>query len=197
MMGGNDDAFIQAAHQVRKQSEAKIRGAYAVHQHADVIYEDPTTKAKVYCGNIEAAQSREFHTTAKVFHIINCQEEGSANFHEADRNYSYYRFPITKWGGMMHSPGKRRVTDFFMQPFNFIDSALKDGHNCLIHCLAGAHRAGTTSVAFLMYKHGLPYPNALRMAQGYRSIIGPFSWLIEMLQQYERELMDEGRIGGK
>lgn len=192
-----DQQFIDAGQLVRAaaaKSAARPSQTLGT-QNANVIYTDPTTGAKVYCGNIEAASNKEFHNSEKVHYIINCQEETSVNFHENNSNYRYYRFPITKWGCMMQGGQSReRVTDFFKLPFGWIDKALSEGHNCLIHCLAGAHRAGTTSVAFLMYKHGWTYPQALQYAQECRPIIGPFSWLIDMLNQYERELKSEGRI---
>ena len=152
--GNGDQQFIDAGHLVRAAAaKAAARPSGTVHtQNADVIYTDPATGAKVFCGNIEAASNKDFHNSEQVFYIINCQEETSQNFHENNSKYRYYRFPITKWGSMMHSCNtEEKVSDFFQLPFGWIDKALAQGHNCLIHCLAGAHRAGTTSVAFLMY----------------------------------------------
>jgi protein-tyrosine phosphatase len=35
--------------------------------------------------------------------------------------------------------------------FDFVESELLAGRNVLIHCLAGAHRAGTAGTSCLMY----------------------------------------------
>lgn len=35
--------------------------------------------------------------------------------------------------------------------FDFIDNAIANGGSVLIHCLAGAHRAGTTGCACLVH----------------------------------------------
>jgi hypothetical protein len=44
----------------------------------------------------------------------------------------------------------------FVNPlFDFIDAALAAGGSVLIHCLAGAHRAGTTGITCLMHYTGL------------------------------------------
>ena len=31
-----------------------------------------------------------------------------------------------------------------------IENALENGHNVMVHCLAGAHRAGTTGISYMM-----------------------------------------------
>jgi protein-tyrosine phosphatase len=42
------------------------------------------------------------------------------------------------------------VLDFFHEVHSFIDEALESGKNVMVHCLAGAHRAGTTGVSYMM-----------------------------------------------
>ena len=36
-----------------------------------------------------------------------------------------------------------------------IENCTNNGENVLIHCLAGAHRAGTTGISWLMYANKL------------------------------------------
>lgn len=50
---------------------------------------------------------------------------------------------------------KKIIVDFFMDMFRFIENALNEGQSVLVHCLAGAHRAGTTGIATLMYFAGM------------------------------------------
>ena len=40
---------------------------------------------------------------------------------------------------------------FFSKVFAWIDHQVQAGRNVLVHCLAGAHRAGTLGVAYCMY----------------------------------------------
>ena len=42
------------------------------------------------------------------------------------------------------------ILDFFAPAHNFIDKALNQGKHVMVHCLAGAHRAGTTGVSYMM-----------------------------------------------
>ncbi|OLP74310.1 Dual specificity protein phosphatase 1B, partial [Symbiodinium microadriaticum] len=60
------------------------------------------------------------------------------------------------------SEGARRYVSAVL---SFLDAALDDGNNVLVHCYAGAHRAGTTAVAYLMHAHGISFASALKRAQ--------------------------------
>ncbi len=67
----------------------------------------------------------------------------------------------------------------------FIDEALVRGQSVLVHCLAGAHRAGTTGCLCLMhYEHLNPTP-AIAAARARRSIIDPIDRLPELLDWYQ------------
>jgi len=178
--------------------------------NADVIYQHPDGKGKVYCGGIEAARTSEWHQAETVFHIVNCQGRHSRNYHEGDNRYKYYRFPIALWHGhgkitstdpflAKHAKPSTDVTDYFSPLFAWIDDAIEAGHNVLIHCHAGAHRAGTTSVAYLMHKHEISYDPALKLAKCYRSVIEPWAYdkLERMLVNYSKELQHAGRIDEK
>lgn len=48
---------------------------------------------------------------------------------------------------MGHNGGNDAVRVFTRPVFEFIGDALADGKNVMVHCLAGAHRAGTTGCA--------------------------------------------------
>ena len=63
---------------------------------------------------------------------------------------------------------------------------LHPGHNVLIHCLAGAHRAGTSGVAYVMHSAGLPLAKALAASKARRACINPICGLVKLLQLLER-----------
>ena len=42
---------------------------------------------------------------------------------------------------------------------------MNEGKNVLIHCLAGAHRAGTTACAWIIYAEKLSAGKAIELAQ--------------------------------
>ena len=49
------------------------------------------------------------------------------------------------------NPKPPEVAAYFAPLFQFVEGELSAGNNVLIHCLAGAHRAGTAGVACLMH----------------------------------------------
>jgi len=55
-----------------------------------------------------------------------------------------------------------------------------------VHCLAGAHRAGTTGVACLIHYAGLDVPTAIMAAKRLRPIIDPIGQLPEFLMRLKR-----------
>jgi len=57
------------------------------------------------------------------------------------------------------------VLEFFSEVHNFIDEALNNGKNVMVHCLAGAHRAGTTGVSYMMKVGKMSFNEALRVAK--------------------------------
>jgi len=65
------------------------------------------------------------------------------------------------------------VGDLFAPVVSFIRHAVDAGGGVLIHCFAGAHRAGTTGVAWLMHADGLDAADATAAAQRQRPCIDP------------------------
>ena len=55
----------------------------------------------------------------------------------------------------------------------------------MIHCLAGAHRAGTAAVAWLMYAEKLSVSEAIILAKSIREEIDPIGSFPELLQGLE------------
>ena len=64
--------------------------------------------------------------------------------------------------------------------------ALSRGDNVLVHCLAGAHRAGTTGCACLMHFGGLDVQQAISVAKKLRPIIDPIGTLPALLHNLHK-----------
>ena len=74
---------------------------------------------------------------------------------------------------------------YFAPVMHWIDTATKNGRNVLIHCLAGAHRAGSTAVAFLMHAEGLGVREAVTQAKRCRPCIDPIGGFPGLLVQLD------------
>ena len=108
--------------------------------------------------------------------------------HESDPQFTYLRFNLSEWGRTIKSPYKKcEFLEFFVPVWSFIKEHLERGENVLVHCLAGAHRAGTLGVCFLLHQFFLSFQergcqgyvptlaDTLKAAQSCRPIINPVS----------------------
>ena len=83
----------------------------------------------------------------------------------------------------MDSP--QDVLKFFAPAHDFIDQAMETGQNVMVHCLAGAHRAGTTGVSYMMKAGRMSYTEALRVAKKQRPVVDPMGHLETVLLKLE------------
>ena len=102
------------------------------------------------------------------------------------------RFPI---GASFKAPfgiEADAILKFFHPLFDYVEKVLAQGKNILIHCVAGAHRAGTTGTAWLMYKNKLGAKDAIKLAKQMRPIINPYMGFIKQLAKLEEAFGQEG-----
>jgi protein tyrosine phosphatase len=158
------------------------------YNNCDAIWSHPVTGAKVYIGNKNASSSREILTSCSISHVVNCTDN-LPNCFETSPGFTYFRFNISYWfraigSRSLDAKNAKAVLDFFQPVFDFIEVATANGDGVLIHCLAGAHRAGTTGIAFLMHIASLNREDATRVAKRLRPIVDPicsFKQLLTML----------------
>jgi hypothetical protein len=154
-----------------------------------------------FIGNIRAAASLEVLKANKITHIINAQDVETENFFETGKRgrsdaseahaFTYLRFPIAHWWqapNMETSVGVRR---FFEPLFSFCDKALKRGENVMVHCLAGAHRAGTSGVSLVMYFLKLSASQAVGYVRERRPIVDPIGSFPDLLKRLEKALREK------
>mmetsp|Transcript_114479 Transcript_114479/g.334694 ORF Transcript_114479/g.334694 Transcript_114479/m.334694 type:complete len:292 (+) Transcript_114479:47-922(+) len=157
---------------------------HRIPQDANVVYEHPSG-AKFFIGNESIASNKDELLRRGIMKIVNCQEPTARNFHQADERFEYLRFPIAFWKQFPETANPEGLLRFMEQGlFQWVDRHLHEGHNVMVHCLAGAHRAGTSGVSYVMHAKGLDFPTALREVQEQRDIVDPifdFKTLLEML----------------
>ena len=113
----------------------------------DLIWQDDDTGGHVYIGNSFTSSSQGLLQQYDINCIVNCTEHLHNHF-EDNTGYSYLRFDridavFTK--GVVLPPSA--VPELFSEVFDFIDQAVAEGRGVLLHCVAGAHRAGTTGAS--------------------------------------------------
>ncbi|KAL1530827.1 hypothetical protein AB1Y20_001723 [Prymnesium parvum] len=162
----------------------------AIYNPMDPIWRDPKTGGTIFVGNQTAAANKSLLDSNGITHVVNCTDNMPQYHQNANTKapITYMRFPISFW--MRH---ENQLPEFIRPLITFVDGALAKGENVLVHCLAGAHRAGTTGCLLLMYKAGMPRMEAIRSAKKLRPVIDPIGGLPELLKRYE-ELRNAGKL---
>lgn len=152
---------------------------------ANHIWQHPRTAALLYVGSASAAGSREILGSLCVCKIVFCQENGEGACHfEGQPGFEYLRYPI---GAHRQSRlASRDPLAYFAILFDFVEGHLGRGENVLIHCLAGAHRAGTAGVACLMEFNGMSAAEATKKAKERRPAINPIGGFPQLLANLEQ-----------
>ena len=151
----------------------------------DPIWKDEATGGMVYVGNVTAAQEAK---KRGITHVVNCTD-AMPHFCESS-GVKYLRFNVAFWQAAgdsrkYHPATQAEIMQFVQKVFDFVDEALRGGGQVLVHCLAGAHRAGTTGCLLIMYKTGMGQQEAVRTAKKLRGAINPIGGLPELLRKYE------------
>ena len=194
-----DPDFDAEAHKLFKSLNLDPGGAGGFgYNPLDPIFRDPVSGGTVFVGNHSAASNRTLLDSNKITHVVNCTDN-MANFHENGTRgemlghgngpgrlpLTYFRFNISYWHRHVDDSDDSVIS--FVRPlFDFVDSAVASGASVLVHCLAGAHRAGTTGCLLLMYKADMDKRTAIASAKKLRPAIDPIGSLPEFLERYER-----------
>eukprot|EP00421_Protoceratium_reticulatum_P009368 CAMPEP_0168363674 /NCGR_PEP_ID=MMETSP0228-20121227/3811_1 /TAXON_ID=133427 /ORGANISM="Protoceratium reticulatum, Strain CCCM 535 (=CCMP 1889)" /LENGTH=202 /DNA_ID=CAMNT_0008376405 /DNA_START=1 /DNA_END=605 /DNA_ORIENTATION=- len=148
-------------------------GRASPYNDADVVFVHPSG-AKFFIGNAGLAANREALLRRGIMKIVNCQEMTSENYHEGDSRFEYLRFPISYWRQSRETGSPEGLLRYMEQGlFHWVDKRLEKGHNVMVHCLAGAHRAGTSGISYVMHATGMDLASALRAVQARRPIVEP------------------------
>eukprot|EP00040_Diaphanoeca_grandis_P027827 m.159246 g.159246 ORF g.159246 m.159246 type:complete len:204 (+) comp31129_c2_seq1:847-1458(+) len=179
-----DEEALKLFEQLKLQ--LRLEFPVAKYNGLDPIFEHPTSGAKVYVGNLKTAQNRTKLGTYNIQSVVNCQNATSRNFHEKVAGFKYLRFSIANW--QMSSRFLKHGIRTYLKPlFTFIDKELLAGRPVFIHCHAGAHRAGTAGVCYLMHAVNIDSPQALQIARKCRPVINPIGRLSELLRRFDVE----------
>lgn len=146
------------------------------------MFVHPVTGAKFFIGDEAAAMNLKVLEKCQIFRVVNAKGDSGTNYHEKDKRFEYFRFGVhLGWCSNSHE----EVLKFFAPVHQFIDENLEAGRNVMVHCLAGAHRAGTTGVSYLMKAGNLGYIQARQVAKSRRPVVDPLAKLEELLYKLE------------
>jgi len=130
------------------------------------------SSCNIYVGDQRVAKSEELLSKLHIKRIVNCTHNID-NFH--GEKFQYLRFPIGKW--RQFNATEEQLLQFMQSYLSFIEEGIRKGENIFIHCLAGAHRAGTAGVIAIMHLTQMNHRQALKTARQLRPVIEPIGSL--------------------
>jgi hypothetical protein len=80
------------------------------------------------------------------------------------------------------------ISDYFEISHKFIDQAIKDGGNVLVHCEAGISRSSTIVISYLMASTHQTLKPCLDLVKRLKPNIGPNKSFFQQLLEFERKL---------
>jgi len=133
----------------------------------------------IYVGGWEAAENLTLLQTANIKGVVNCTTD---LYNKHRKHCEYFKFNISAWKNITEDKPEN-VGKFVVPMLEFVRKHLKRGESVLLHCLVGAHRAGSTGIICLIYFAGLDYRDAKREAIERRPIIYPIGDFPELLER--------------
>ena len=128
----------------------------------------------MYVGNHSAASNPSLLKKCGVTAIVNCTHAPNVLPMSLNKDvFTYLHFPICEWEISIDTTSDAAILSWFEPVFKLIETFTREGRSVLIHCLAGAHRAGTTGVATLMHFASMDVASATFAAKTCRPIIDP------------------------
>ena len=104
------------------------------YQNLNCIFCHPKSGAKVFIGNLSAANTRSELEENNITRVVNCQEPSSRNFFEGESGFQYYRFNIASYRVDVYNMKPESTNEalaFFLDYFEWVDKCMEDGKTVL------------------------------------------------------------------
>ena len=132
----------------------------------------------LFLGSIGAASNLKQLQNFKITHVV-CCAQGIKNFFP-DR-FKYCNLNLL-------DSEKENIKKYFKESFDFIDDAIKNGGNVLVHCHAGVSRSSTILIAYIMKSQKMKLDKVIDLLREKRHKVSPNVGFLLQLKEYEKEL---------
>ena len=146
------------------------------------ILKDDNTPVEIiphlFLGSIGSASNLKQLQNFKITHIV-CCASGIKNFFPDDFKYINLNLLDSE---------KEDIKQYFKESFDFIDEAIKNGGNVLVHCHAGVSRSSTILISYIMKSKKMKLNEVLDLLKTKREKVSPNAGFLRQLSDYEKEL---------
>ena len=134
----------------------------------------------IYLSSCELAKDVGKLKELNITRVINVTQD-IPNYHE-DKGIKYLRIPI-------QDSCETQISDYFDLTHEFIEEALKNNENILVHCYAGISRSPTIVMSYLMKKNKLSFKEIHDLVKTKRKKINPNLSFVGQLLLFEKTLV--------
>ena len=135
----------------------------------------------LFLGTIGSASNIKQLQSCKITHVL-CCAKGIKNFFPNE--FKYLNLDIL-------DSEKVKIKQYFEQTNKFIDEAIKNNGNVLVHCHAGISRSSTILMAYIMKSQKMSVDKVLALLKSKREKVNPNSGFLEQLREYEKDLCNQ------
>ena len=132
----------------------------------------------LFLGSIGSASNLKELQKCKITHIVCCGENIKNFFSD---KFKYFNIPIL-------DSDKEDIKKYFESSYKYIDEAIQNKGNVLVHCHAGVSRSSSFVIAYIMKSQKKKYDEVLDLVKSKRNKINPNPGFIQQLKEYEKEL---------
>jgi len=132
----------------------------------------------LYLGSIGSASNLVELQKYNITHII-CCAAGIQNFFPD--KFKYYNLKLL-------DTEKEDIKKYFNEAYTFIDDAIKNNGNVLVHCHAGVSRSVTIIISYIMKAKKMSLDKTLELIRAKREKANPNPGFLSQLKKYQEEL---------
>ncbi|CAF0917124.1 unnamed protein product [Didymodactylos carnosus] len=132
----------------------------------------------VFVGNSTDAQNRDRLNQHHITHIVNATPDIPCKW---ENDYRYLRVSILDLLS-------ENIRQHFIPVSNFIDEAVRNNGNVLVHCSAGISRSPTLVLAYMINLLNMPFQEACCKMQSSRQIVAPNVSFLGQLLEFEKKI---------
>ncbi|XP_077999643.1 dual specificity protein phosphatase 16-like [Glandiceps talaboti] len=132
----------------------------------------------LYQGSGEHAIEEDVFKNLKISHVVNISTEVPNAF---PNKAAYLNIQV-------HDDVRSKILSKLSMAADFIAGAIANGGCVLVHCVLGASRSSTITIAYLMKYHGWSLQDAQNYLKERRPCISPNKGFLAQLSKFEEEL---------
>lgn len=144
--------------------------------------------SKLYLGNIQAAQDKEFFKTKKIKAVLNCSKD-IPNYFCKDQDIEYMRIAIDD---SLKQVDFDKMYHYMPAIIEFIHKHIVlEKHPVFVHCYAGRQRSCCAVAIYLMVKHNMTPAQACKFIMDKRKEAFHFGLSLNFetsLEKYDKDL---------